>query len=267
LPTPPPVPADLPDNTKVTIADPLSTSTATYKYTAAGGFAFVSGTGTSATSPVKLTIAGGGTANYTVTIDLPIAPQLTGYPVPITAFVDQNGNGLPDSSEPNNKTIDRVYTGYLRLLKTSRILPGTGPAVSTADATLDANPKSPAPGNIIEYQVNYTNISSPSSGTGSVILNAANVTITENGTVGGGGNNWALDNAAPAGVIDTSNVASSATDPTVGATITFFNGAGTVTTTTTGTTPTTDVTKYVDTLSTPLTPGATGTFTFQRKLN
>ncbi len=277
LPTPPAVATDLPDNTKIIITN--GTDIANYTYTAAGGFVFAAGTGptastgTTATSPIKLTVAGGGTANYTVTVDLPAAAQLTGYPVPITSFIDQNNNGVPDTAEPNNRTIDRVYTGYLKLLKKSKILQGTGPAVSAADAVLDATPKSPAPGNIIEYQVSYQNISLPAgSGTGNVVLNAANVTITENGTIGGGGNNWALDNAAPAGVIDTSNVASSATDPTAGAVITFFSGAGpnptgSATTTTSGTTQATDVTKYVDTLSTPLTPGATGTFTFQRKLN
>jgi hypothetical protein len=103
------------------------------------------------------------------------------------------------------------------------------------------------------------------------VLNAANTTITENGTIGSGGNNWALDNAAPAGVIDTSNVASSATDPTSGAVITFFSGAGPnptglATTTTSGTTAATDVSKYVDTIGT-IAPGGSGTFTFQRKLN
>lgn len=271
LPTPPAVTTDLPDGTKVLITN--GTETANYTYTAAGGFVFASGTGTSGTNPVKLTVAGGATANYTVTVDLPAVAQLVGYPTPITSFIDQNGNGIPDTSEPNNKTIDRVYTGYLSLIKRSQILPGTGPAVSPADATLDTNPKSPAPGNIIQYQLSYQNISLPAgSGTGNVVLNAANVTITENGTIGGiGGNNWALDNAAPAGVIDTSNVPNSATDATSGAVITFFSGAGpnpstAATTTTSGTTPTTDVTKYVDTVGT-IAPGVGGTFTFQRKLN
>jgi hypothetical protein len=273
VPTSPAVAADLPDNTKVTITDPVSGNTALYNYTAAGGFTFVSGTGTTAVSPIKLTVAGGGTANYTVTVDLPATAQLTGYPVPITSFIDQNNNGVPDAAEPNNKTIDRVYTGYLQLLKKSRILQGTGPAVSAADAVLDANPKSPAPGNIIEYQVSYQNISlSAGSGTGNVVLNAANVTITENGAIGSGGNNWAMDNAAPAGVIDTSNVAGSANDTTAGAVITFFSGAGPnpagpATTTTSGTTQATDVTKYIDSVGT-IAPGAPlGTFTFQRKLN
>jgi hypothetical protein len=270
LPTPPATATDLPDGTKVTITS--GTTTANYTYTAAGGFVFASGTGTSAINPVKLTVPGGATANYNVTVDLPAATQLVGYPVPITAFIDQNGDGIPDAAEPNNRTIDRVYTGYLSLIKRSRILPGTGPTVSTADAVLDTNPKSPAPGNIIEYQVSYNNISLPQgAGTNSVVLNAANTTITENGTIGSGGNNWALDNAAPAGVIDTSNVASSATDPTSGAVITFFSGAGPnptglATTTTSGTTAATDVSKYVDTIGT-IAPGGSGTFTFQRKLN
>jgi hypothetical protein len=272
LPTPPAVTTDLPDGTKVRITN--GTETANYTYTAAGGFVFdaTGSVGTSASNPVKLTVAGGANANYTVTVDLPAVAQLVGYPTPITSFIDQNGNGIPDTSEPNNKTIDRVYTGYLSLIKRSQILQGTGPAVSPANATLDTNPKSPAPGNIIQYQLSYQNISlSAGSGTGNVVLNAANVTITENGTIGSGGNNWALDNAAPAGVIDTSNVPNSAADATSGAVITFFSGAGpnpttAATTATSGTTPTTDVTKYVDTVGS-IAPGVSGTFTFQRKLN
>jgi hypothetical protein len=100
LPTPPATAADLPDGTQVTITN--GTETAIYTYTAAGGFVFASGTGTSATNPVKLTVAGGATANYTVTVDLPAATQLVGYPVPITAFIDQNGNGIADVSEPSD---------------------------------------------------------------------------------------------------------------------------------------------------------------------
>jgi hypothetical protein len=263
----------VPTNTKVTIT--YGAQVVTYNYNGTD-FVFFSGT------PISTTINATTSVDYTVAVDLPAGTSLstdtgTGFLVPIVAFVDQGTAGL-DVNDSFNTTIDRVYTGYLKLLKESRILVGTGPTVQGTDGTFSTGSKSPAPGNIIEYKVTYTNIANDPTGAGigNVILNAANTTITENGTLGSGGNNWALDNAAPAGVIDTSNVASSAADPTVGAVITFFSGAGpnpagAATTTTSGTTLTTDVTKYVDTVGTvgPATNDTTpnGTFTFQRKLN
>jgi hypothetical protein len=263
----------VPTNTKVTIT--YGAQVVTYNYNGTD-YVFFSGT------PISTTINATTSVNYTVAVDLPAGTSLstdtgTGFAVPIVAFVDQGTAGL-DVNDSFNTTIDRVYTGYLKLLKESRILVGTGPTVQGTDGTFSTGSKSPAPGNIIEYRVTYTNIANDPTGAGigNVILNAANTTITEDGTIGSGGNNWALDNAAPAGVIDTSNVASSATDPRVGAVITFFSGAGpnpngAATTTTSGTTQATDVTKYVDTVGTvgPATTDATpnGTFTFQRKLN
>lgn len=263
----------VPTNTKVTIT--YGAQVVTYNY---NGTDFVLFSGTAISTTVTTAVP---SVSYTVAVDLPASTSLstdtgTGFPVPIVAFVDQGTAGL-DANDSFNTTIDRVYTGYLKLLKESRILVGTGPTVQGTDGTFSTGAKSPAPGNIIEYRVSYTNIANDptGAGVGNVVLNAANVTITENGTIGGtGGNNWALDNAAPFNVIDTSNVASSAADPTVGAVITFFSGPGAngpATTTTSGTTPPTDVTKYVDTVGTvaPATNDATpnGTFTFQRKLN
>ena len=101
--------------------------------------------------------------------------QEFGYPVYITASIDTNADNTSDSQ---NITIDRVYTGYLKLVKLSRVLPGTGPAVGTgqddfestpATNGIDPNanvadvPRTPAPGNIIEYQIRYKNISDASS--------------------------------------------------------------------------------------------------------
>jgi hypothetical protein len=70
-----------------------------------------------------------------------------------------------------NETIDRLYTGFLRLQKSVAVV-GGGDAV---------------PGAQIEYTITYTNIS-VGGGTNCVDLNVTSMTITEDG--GDGTNNW-----------------------------------------------------------------------------
>ncbi|NJL09695.1 MAG: hypothetical protein HC908_04265, partial [Calothrix sp. SM1_7_51] len=186
LPTPPATATDLANGTKVTIT--AGSQTATYTYNPATGFTFDSGSaGISATNPVDVTVPAGGTANYTVEVDLPSSPQLVGYPVPITAFVDTGNDGSP-TGDPSNITIDRLYTNYLGLLKEARILEANGTTEVIPFTTLQEN-LSPAatPGRIIEYRITYRNIST-SGGTNSVTLPANTLVITENGTTGG--NTW-----------------------------------------------------------------------------
>ncbi|OYD93792.1 hypothetical protein CDG76_17610 [Nostoc sp. 'Peltigera membranacea cyanobiont' 210A] len=270
-PTPPAIPGDLPNGTKVTIT--YGSQSAVYTYNN-GAFAIA---GTAITIP---NVAPGASVNYGVEVDLPPGTQLStdinrGFPVPITASIDNyttdtNGDGIKDTGNDNtfdssNITIDRVYTGFLKLLKVSRVLQGTGPVVQGNDGTFSIDPKKPAPGNIIEYQIQYTNISDPQSGTGNVILNANKVVITEDGTQSP--NNWALDNDA-SGQIDTSNIVGSAKDSGT-ATIQFFSGNPATNSgiDQTGTTANTDVAKYVDTVTGMIAPGIQRTFTFQRKVN
>jgi hypothetical protein len=282
LPTPPANAAHLPVNTVVTISANNGATTATYTYNGTG-FTFTSGTGTvegdpvSATNPVRIDgVAANGTANYTVTVDLPAGTQLStdpgferGFPVPITAFIDTNNNGLADDAA-YNITIDRVYTGFLQLIKQSRVLKGTGPDVQGTDGTLSTTPKKPAPGNIIEYVIQYKNISEPqpTNGNNNVILNAGNVVITEDGTTLP--NNWAKDNVPTNGIIDTSHVPGSVQGA---GTIQFFSGdpatnlLGGEQSGGASATAANDVTKYTNTLTNPVTPGQTGTFIFQRKVN
>ncbi|MEH2086775.1 beta strand repeat-containing protein [Nostoc sp.] len=271
-PTSPAIPGDLPNNTKVTIT--YGSQSAVYTYNN-GAFALTAGT--AITIP---NVAPGASVNYGVEVDLPPGTQLStdinkGFPVPIIASIDNyttdtNGDGIKDSGNDNtfdstNTTIDRVYTGFLKLLKVSRVLQGTGPVVQGNDGTFSIDPKKPAPGNIIEYQIQYTNISDPQSGTGNVILNANKVVITEDGTQSP--NNWALDNDA-SGQIDTSNIVGSAKDSGT-ATIQFFSGNPATNSgiDQTGTTANTDVAKYVDTVTGTIAPGIQRTFTFQRKVN
>ena len=273
-PTPPDDPNELPTNTQVTIVGPNG-NTATYTWS---GSVF-----TTTDTPIEVTdVQPGDTVDYGVEVDLPAGTPLStdadatdggpedadgydepGFPVPITASIDTNGDGIIIGE---NITIDRVYTGFLKLLKESRILQGNGPAVASGDELWSEGAKTPAPSNIIEYRVTYTNVSEPASGTNNVILNAENVVVTEDGT-GANGNNWALDNDGDT-VLDTSNIVGSATDSR-GGSIDFYSGSTGTTPSIdqSGTTPDSDVTKYIDTVPGLVAPGESDYLTFQRLVN
>jgi hypothetical protein len=178
----------------------------------------------------------------------------------------------------------------LKLVKFSRILQGTGPAVGagqddflstpTAANGYDPDPttadlaRTPAAGNIIEYQIRYKNISE-AGGTNSVILNVSNLVITENGTgLPGSNGNWAADNNADT-KIDTSHVSGSAVNldetdtPIAGtdATVTYFNNIPPASgTQQTGNVPATNVTQYVNTFNVQIAPGVERRFNFQRQV-
>lgn len=291
IPTPPTTAGDLPTDTVVTVS--YQGLSAAYKYNgtifefvAGSGAGTVGGSPISATNPVRIDAVAdnGGKANYGVSVDLPAGTSLStdstaqgaaatierGFPTPITAFIDSTANPGDPTGKPQNVSIDRVYTGFLQLLKESRVLQGTGPAGST-DGTFSTTAKKPAPGNIIEYRITYKNISSPQVGTGNVILSADKIVITEDGTLStalnDGKNNWALDNDNNT-QIDTSNIVGSAKDSGT-STIQFFSGnpATNSGNDQTGTTLNTDVTKYVNTVTGQVGPTVQRTFTFQRKVN
>ena len=279
----PTVPAnkfDLPTGTRVTISRNSDSAVYQYSQTAAIPFTLISG------NPISIpNVATGasGTVNYGVEVDLPAGTKLStdtlpdytgdtewGYPVPITATI----------GSATNITIDRVYTGFLQLLKFSQILLGTGPAVIGNQGSYNSTPaytnpatglvidpdptvadeaRTPYPGNIIQYEIRYKNISTAQgTGTDNVILQAQNVVITEDGTLstvpGDGKNNWAKDNDGD-GIIDTSNMASATT------------GVPTLSIVTVPAGDVVDVTKYTGTRSGLVAPQESGTFNFQRKLN
>jgi hypothetical protein len=252
LPVPPAVPGDLPAGTIVTLSDGTNTAIYTYNGTV---FTFTSGAGPNAPTaikPLQLNVPTGATntANYTTIVDLPVGvAQLKEFPVTIIAFVDVNNDGLP-ANEPSNTTIDRLYTGYVSLVKAARILDvdGTTEVVgfTGTPAALGAAAK---PGRIIEYQITYKNLSTPNAGT-SLGLPANALAITEDGNIVGG-NNWAATTTDPKYPTPATG---SALDPTAGAAITVTTGGAPA-----------DIVKYVDTI-TAVAPGATGTFTFQRKI-
>jgi hypothetical protein len=172
------------------------------------------------TSSVSVAIAYNSTANVLVRITEP-----TGNAV-LTSFntVVRAASGITPAN--TNDTIDRLYTGFVRLTKTAVVANGTGKGGAT-DAV---------PGAVITYSVAYANLAS-TGGTNCATLNASNLVITEDGTAGS--NNW--------GTL-TSHVVSSATD----------SRGGTIT----GNAATTS-TVLTDTIASLL-AGQTGTFSFQR---
>jgi len=77
-----------------------------------------------------------------------------------------------------NETIDRIYTGFIRLDSATRIVgPNSAPDISKA-----------VPGSELEFAVTYTNISS-AGGVGNSLLTAYNLVINENGNAAP--NDWA----------------------------------------------------------------------------
>jgi len=127
-----------------------------------------------------------------------------------------------------NDTIDRRYTGFLRLDKTATVINATGVGAAT-DAV---------PGADIEFAITYTNVTVGGGSADNVTLTASSITITENG------------NAAPNTWGTTTNqVAGSASDT---------NG-GTITGDTAGSVLLTDAVPALG-------PGQTGTFKFRRRI-
>jgi hypothetical protein len=241
LPAAPATP--LPTGTKVTIS--YGGTSKTYEFDGTKFVDVVSGvvTATPATPLIVPSVVGGSKVNYGVEVDLPAGtPQLAGYSVPVVAFVDTNNDGKLDVTEPQNTTIDRVYTGYLKLTKEAQITDANG---GILEAFTAAPKKNAQPGQSIEYRITYKNISEVApANSGSVTLNAANIKVTEDGNAAP--NNW-----API----TTHKGSSATDSNNG-TITFDGGASN------NSTPAVAV--YKDVVAGPLAPQAIGTFSFTR---
>ncbi|NJM97301.1 MAG: hypothetical protein HC800_09100 [Phormidesmis sp. RL_2_1] len=187
--------ADIPDGTIVTIKQ--GTQTASYSYTAAGGFVFAPDPVTAVATTAHINVGdipAGGTVNYTVDIDLPTSVALDAVGIPIIAFTDTAALGFTGETT-NNITIDRLYTGFMRLIKDARVLRADGTqrlpagAGPTFQSAFNLTTENIAPDEFIEYRIRYENISTPTMGAGNVILNANNFVLTENGTTGG--NTWA----------------------------------------------------------------------------
>jgi hypothetical protein len=249
---------ELPNGTQVTIT--YSNQTVVYQYTSGIGFHTVGNTAT-VPNPVAVgTLTTGQSVGYSVTIDLPAnTPQISGYEVPILAFADDNNNNTYNPAvEPTyNITINRVYPGYVTLLKEARVYRVSGNTTTELSGGFTSNQTvldaiAMKSGDFIQYRISYQNISTvqPANQTGNVILTANNLTINEDGVASGQNpNNWATYTTHQVG-----------TAATLG-TLAFFNG-----TTTIGSTDPangTAVTRYANSGIT-LAPNATGTFTFLR---
>jgi len=133
----------------------------------AGTYTVVSGGGS-----VSLAVAFGSSANIDVRITSPAGKTvLTGYDAVIRATSTVTPGAF-------NRTIDRTYTGFVRLDKAQSVANATGVGAAT-DAV---------PGAVITYTITYTNVSTSNGGAGCVKLTASNVVITEDGL--SSPNNW-----------------------------------------------------------------------------
>ena len=121
---------------------------------------------------VSLAIAFGASANIQVRITEPAGNTvLTGFDTVIRAT-----SGATPAA--NNRTIDRLYTGFVRLVKSYTVTNSTGVGGAT-DAV---------PGAVITYNIAYENISTSNGDASCVKLTAQNVVITEDGLAAP--NNW-----------------------------------------------------------------------------
>ncbi len=153
---------------------------------AGGPFTTVSGGGS-----VALPLNFGQDANIIVRVTAPAGQTvLTGFATVIRA---RSGN----TNTNFNETIDRLYTGFLRLTKSVTVINGTGVGGAT-DAV---------PGAVIQYTISYQNVSS-TGGSNNATLTASSIVITEDGNAAP--NNWGAT---------TDQVVGSATD-SLGGTIT-----------------------------------------------
>lgn len=132
-----------------------------------GSYTTVSGGGS-----VSLAIAFGASANINVRVTEPAGNTvLTGYDTVIRA----TSNATPAAF---NRTIDRLYTGFVRLDK----------AYSVNNATGVGGPTDAVPGAVITYNITYTNVSTSNGDANCVKLTATSVVITEDGLAAP--NNW-----------------------------------------------------------------------------
>jgi hypothetical protein len=121
---------------------------------------------------VSLAIAYASSANILVRVSEPSGNTvLTGFDSVLRAT-----SGATPAA--NNRTIDRLYTGFLRLDKAFTVSNATGVGGAT-DAV---------PGAVITYNITYTNVSSSNGDANCVKLTAQAVVVTEDGLAAP--NNW-----------------------------------------------------------------------------
>ena len=183
-------------------------------------------------------VSGGGTTtvalNYGQSADIHVRVTAPAGQTVLTGFsaVLQAASAVTPGS--TNRTIDRLFTGFVRLLKSATVTNGTGVGGAT----------DPVPGAQIEFVVAYTNVmTAVAAGSGNSSMTASNIVITENGAAGT--NNWATY---------TTQVVGSAVDAN------STGAAGTITGDTAGSNVLTDTIAS-------LPAGGSGTFRFRRVIN
>jgi hypothetical protein len=179
-----------------------------------------------------LAVAFGASANVIVRVTAPVSTQVlqTGG---FSAVVRATSGLTPAQS---NDTIDRLYTGFLKLVKSSLVINSTGVGAAT-DAV---------PGAHIEYTITYSNISQGGGGAGCVNLVASNIVISEDGA--SAPNNWA---------VNTTQVLVPVPSDSNGGTITDGNTNGAVTAAST----------FLKDAAGSLNPGVSRAFVFRRQIN
>jgi hypothetical protein len=254
--------ADIPDGTIVKItATPFATAlnptptpvSATYTYNQAlGKFVITPGD-----VPVNVgTLPPNGTVTYTTDVILPAGTvkPVTAVAIPVIAFPDNDPINSPGFTGEltNNVTIDRVYTGYMKMVKEAQIL--ASDKTTVVEPWTDNITKTVNSGQYIEYRINYTNISSPAAtGSGNVVLNANGFQLVEDGVAGT--NSWFPD------TLHQKNTFAS------NGTVKYFNATGGAVGTSIGNVDPADgstVGRYENSLTVPLTPNDTGYFQFRR---
>jgi len=194
-----------------------------------GGTSFATLSGGGSTT---LAVPFGSSANVIVRVTAPAGTavlQAGGFGVTIRAT-----SAL--TSTQSNDTRDNLYTGFLRLQKTSQVFNSTGVGGAS----------DPVPGADIEYTVTYSNVSVGGGGAGCVDLVASNIVISEDGSAAP--NNWGST---------TTQVTSPAPSDSNGGTITDGNTNGSVTAATT----------FLRDAAGTLNPGVTRAFVFRRRIN
>jgi len=133
---------------------------------------------------VTVPVAHGAAAIFFMRISAPAGLKvLTGFDTVIRAM----STTTPTAT---NETIDRLYTGFIRLEKT----------VTVNNATGAGGPNDPVSGAEIEFAINYSNVSS-AVGVGSSLLTAHNLVISEDGKALP--NNWGATTDHVIGASDT----------------------------------------------------------------
>ena len=156
-------------NDTYTLDAPVVPAGFTVEISTNGGSSY---TDVSSGGSVTLPVAYGASANINVRVTVP-----SGVAV-LTAFSTSIRATSSVSSGSSNRTIDRAYTGFIRLTKSATVVNGT----SVGGAT------DPVPGAVITYSITYENISSADGDANCVKLTASNLVITENGLAAP--NNW-----------------------------------------------------------------------------